>query len=383
MTTNFTQVFINNHNLRATLYSYLNGQDYKELSLVSKRFQRTQKKDYNDLLTLEFERYLKDLEKLQKKKPKKQIKGKTRCNIFSFDKKYLSETFKWTLINDTEQDNKEYKELQQDVIPSKFIKDYSWKIFYSPVIKKYICVSRTLADPSLEFFYKQNQSKKLDDQALKKLDSNEIDYYSLFHDNDNLDISKYDKSANGLLMRQKETQKLIEAQKSEKKAQKITNKQNYIENLPDVKKMSLIMLEGGSMSLGVFECDKEITHRSDHKYVVRGKGGGKRQSVKDKSKSIKSMGSTIRRNNEKKHSDNVQSIMEANMEHLKSSDQILIHAPGENEAILFDEGRALNDFKKENKVRSICQTLKKANYTEVKRIYDDVIKMYIFDDQPK
>jgi len=158
-----------------------------------------------------------------------------------------------------------------------------------------------------------------------------------------------------------------------------------LEKLPaTLKKVAVLMCQGGSFSVGVFEGNKEITHKSDHRYVVRGKGGGKRQSEKDKEKKIKSMGSQIRRANEKKHVEGVNGILEGYMDHLVKSDLILIHAPGENEAIMFDEGRALDKFRKMDKIRSIGSlTGKKANWSEVRRIYEEVTKLYVFDDGAK
>jgi hypothetical protein len=63
-----------------------------------------------------------------------------------------------------------------------------------------------------------------------------------------------------------------------------------------IKKFALILCFGGSFSLGVFENEKCILHKSDKKYVCR-KKAGERQLNRDKQSgsSIKSMGSQIRR----------------------------------------------------------------------------------------
>ena len=52
---------------------------------------------------------------------------------------------------------------------------------------------------------------------------------------------------------------------------------------------SIILCGGGYFSYGLFLKDKEIEHKSDHKYVVR-KKAGVRQVIKDKGKKIISMG---------------------------------------------------------------------------------------------
>ena len=62
--------------------------------------------------------------------------------------------------------------------------------------------------------------------------------------------------------------------------------------------------------MGVFEKDRCLLHKSDHKYVCRGKSGG-RQLNKDKcsGSNIQSMGSDIRRNQEKLHQEKVSNIL--------------------------------------------------------------------------
>jgi len=54
---------------------------------------------------IDFSRYLKKLFK-RSRKPKKFVHGKTRCNIYDFDPKYLALDYKWVLMNETEKDNK-------------------------------------------------------------------------------------------------------------------------------------------------------------------------------------------------------------------------------------------------------------------------------------
>jgi hypothetical protein len=183
-------------------------------------------------------------------------------------------------------------------------------------------------------------------------------------------------------MRQKETLNKISQMQKHTQVTKEDKIMRDLEKLPaTLGKVTVLMCLGGNFSVGVFQGLKEITHKSDHRYVVRGKGGGKRQSEKDKEKKIKSSGSQIRRLNEKKHLESVNGILEAYMDHLVSSDLILIHAPGENEAIMFDEGRALDKFRKMDKIRSIGSlTGKKANWNEVRRVYEEVTKLYVFDD---
>ncbi len=63
-----------------------------------------------------------------------------------------------------------------------------------------------------------------------------------------------------------------------------------------MRKYAIILCFGGSFSFGIFDNGRCILHRSDRKYVVRGKAG-ERQFNRDKQtgSSIQSMGSQIRR----------------------------------------------------------------------------------------
>jgi hypothetical protein len=73
-----------------------------------------------------------------------------------------------------------------------------------------------------------------------------------------------------------------------------------------MKRFGIILCFGGSFSLGIYESGKCVLHRSDRKYVCRQKAG-ERQFNRDKQSGtqIQSIGSQIRREQEKKHVINV------------------------------------------------------------------------------
>lgn len=75
-----------------------------------------------------------------------------------------------------------------------------------------------------------------------------------------------------------------------------------MENLRTVKRIGVILCFGGYFSMALYEKNRCIIHKSDHKYVCRKKAGG-RQLAKDKSTggTISSMGADIRRHQEKLH----------------------------------------------------------------------------------
>lgn len=84
-----------------------------------------------------------------------------------------------------------------------------------------------------------------------------------------------------------------------------------------MKRYAIILCFGGSFSLGIYEKSKCFIHQSDKKYVCR-KKAGERQFNKDKQSgsNIRSMGSQIRRDQEKKHIINVNFILNENREEL-------------------------------------------------------------------
>ena len=125
---------------------------------------------------------------------------------------------------------------------------------------------------------------------------------------------------------------------------------------------SIILCGGGYFSYALFLKDKEIEHKSDHKYVVR-KKAGVRQVIKDKGKKVISMGAQIRRANEKKHQENIEMILKLNEDDLNKCDCIFIQAPGFNKGILIGNNKPLSKYKK--KLYNLPFNLPKANYTNV------------------
>ena len=370
---NITSVLVNNKKIRNILYDFQDTPDILNLSVVNKKIQKSVNSDKHIIRKMDFDRYLAKLFK-RSRKPKKFMHGKTRCNVYDFNPTFLAMEYEWTLMNETEQDNKNQMELVKGVIPYKFLKGFTHRIYYSTLLLKYIVVNRCVTDKNMQFF-----SKKI--RKLEESDE-EIDYYDMLYGDDNLNIENFKDVENGMMLRQKMAHDKLKSKQAAKFEDDELVHSRDLEKLPNLlKRVTIIMCEGGCFSVGVFEKNKEITHKSDQRYVVRGKGGGKRQSIKDKEKKVKSMGSQIRRENEKRHTQSVNSILEGYMDYLHKSDLILIHAPGENEAIMFEEGKSLNQFVKAGKIMSVGSHVgKKSNYSEVKRIYEEVTKMYIFDE---
>ena len=155
----------------------------------------------------------------------------------------------------------------------------------------------------------------------------------------------------------------------------IDNKDDFpLKFISNINYWCIILCSGGYFAYGLFLKNKEIEHKSDHKYVVR-KKAGKRQIVKDKSKNINSMGAQLRRANEIKHKENIELDLKNNQEYLDKCDCIFIQAPGVNKNIFIGENRPLENYK--NKLFNLPFNLPKANYTNICLAYKMLTGCYL------
>ena len=103
--------------------------------------------------------------------------------------------------------------------------------------------------------------------------------------------------------------------------------------------------------LQAYEDMKCVHTCSDSKYVIRKKSGG-RQANTDKRKNVMtSVGSQMRRENEKLLQDHIDEFMEDSKDLIEQSDVIFFHAPGANKLVFLAEGRPL--YKHSHKVKSV------------------------------
>lgn len=133
----------------------------------------------------------------------------------------------------------------------------------------------------------------------------------------------------------------------------------------------IILCHGGNFNIASFNPDGHLEKsNSDHKYVSRKQQGG-RQANKDKSKGgIHSMGANIRRENEKKHSENIESIVSASYQALDRASLIFLHAPGLNYYTFVGEHGHLQRWK--DKIRSVGVTTGKAKLQEAERVFAEI-----------
>ena len=201
----------------------------------------------------------------------------------------------------------------------------------------------------------KSKNNKIDSDSEEE-ENKEEKKYKMFYTDENLDDLKNIDFNNKELMIERQ-RKMLEQM----------NKINIDEFYPlkfvtEINYWSIILCGGGYFSYALFLKDKEIEHKSDHKYVVR-KKAGVRQVIKDKGKKIISMGAQIRRANEKKHQENIEMILKINEDDLNKCDCIFIQAPGFNKGILIGNNKPLNKYIK--KLFNLPFNLPKANYTNI------------------
>jgi hypothetical protein len=105
-----------------------------------------------------------------------------------------------------------------------------------------------------------------------------------------------------------------------------------------MKRIGFILCFGGSFSLGIYEGGRCVAHKSDRKYVCRMKAGQRQfNRDKDSGSQIQSIGSQIRRDQEKKHVINVGEILKEFHKDLSECEVIFLQAPGLNRLFVINE----------------------------------------------
>ena len=282
-------------------------------------------------------------------------------NIFNFRKEFLKE-FSHVKYKD-ENLKLEQKELYQylHVLPkNELILSNNDKT--TAKICKYI-IGYDYFEQSMKDKNKNNKDNSDSDEEKNEQEKR----YQMFYGDENLEDLKNMDFSNKELMIERQ-RKILEQM----------NKINIDEFYPlkfvcQINYWSIILCGGGYFSYGLFLKDKEIEHKSDHKYVVR-KKAGVRQVIKDKGKNIISMGAQIRRANEKKHQENIEMILKLNEDDLNKCDCIFIQAPGFNKGILIGNNKPLSKYKK--KLFNLPFNLPKANYTSICNAFKRLTSAY-------
>lgn len=171
-----------------------------------------------------------------------------------------------------------------------------------------------------------------------------------------------------LLKRQKLLLEKINKSKAENEEHNKKEVMKHVRNWGDV---VIILCHGGNFNIAGFTSQgKCIETHSDHKYVTRKKQGG-RQSVADKqSGTIHSKGASIRRENERKHAENIETMIEESKNVLDRASLIFLHAPGNNYYVFIGDKGYLEKWK--HKVRPVGITTNKAKFQETERVFKEI-----------
>ena len=114
---------------------------------------------------------------------------------------------------------------------------------------------------------------------------------------------------------------------------------------------------------------------------MRGKQGGRQLNADKTKKIMSSVGSQMRRENEKMLQEHIDQYMEESKEYIKEAQVIFLHAPGLNRLIFVSQSGPLGEYA--YKVKAIEFNSKKANYSEavelVKKITE--VKLHLKIDQ--
>ena len=346
---NFPLMFYNKE-IMAHFYPFL---DQKSIERIKNCLKKTGAKETKKKIKEKIKNYIIDFGK-NNEKVKYSITEegilKLFSNIFNFRKEFLKE---FTHVQYKQENlNLEKKELYQylHVLPkNELILSNNDKT--TAKICKYI-IGYDYFDQSMKEKSKNNKMDSDSDEEKKE----EEKKYKMFYSDENLEDLKDIDFSNKELMIERQ-RKILEQM----------NKINIDEFYPlkfvsEINYWSIILCGGGYFSYALFLKDKEIEHKSDHKYVVR-KKAGVRQVIKDKGKKIISMGAQIRRANEKKHQENIEMILKLNEDDINKCDCIFIQAPGFNKEILIGNNKPLSKYKK--KLFNLPFNLPKANYTSV------------------
>ncbi|TNV78763.1 hypothetical protein FGO68_gene3958 [Halteria grandinella] len=138
----------------------------------------------------------------------------------------------------------------------------------------------------------------------------------------------------------------------------------------------LILCHGGKFFLQVFQGSKSLFSKSDSKYVMRKKQGG-RQMNKDKTaKIMSSVGSQMRRENERLLQEHIDEYMEEAKGYIEKADVIFLHAPGMNKTIFISQSKPLGAHM--HKVRAIEFKSKKANYQEAVELIKKITEVKLY-----
>lgn len=203
----------------------------------------------------------------------------------------------------------------------------------------------------------------------EETDDNKYAFLSEKAQVDTNDIDFSDKGA--LLKRQKEILKKIDDHKKSKEA--AFSPFSILGS--GLKNWFIILCQGGKFCIAKISEGKIVEHKSDSKYVQRKKAGKRQINFDKKSSCMTSVGSQMRRNNERLHQEHIEEILKFYKNDLDTADLILLHAPGVNKLFFVGPEKPLRDLR--SKVRTLNLQITTANFTELQKAFEKVMEMKI------
>ena len=205
-----------------------------------------------------------------KTKKNKDIKGNIiKCKIFELTPK-LVEPYDWLWLNTSESENLQLIDALKHTVPSKLLRDFSHSVLYCKEIGVYLCLNRALIDPKMEFFFKLNER-----QREKEGEEEDNPQFNLLEQDQELNIHNFTGIENGMKLRNQIYWEKLEELKRTKEDKETLEDKHLLKKSLEIEKMTIILCEGGSFSIAAFDKEKELTHKSDKKYVIRKKQGGR------------------------------------------------------------------------------------------------------------
>jgi len=200
-------------------------------------------------------------------------------------------------------------------------------------------------------------------------DSNE---YAFLSNKAQFDTANFDFADKGSLL--KRQRKILEQIQDHKKSKEATFAPFNI-LASGMKLWFIILCQGGKFWIAKIENDKIVDHKSDTKYVARKKQGKRQANFDSKSSCMTSVGSQMRRNNERLHQEHIEETLNEYEADLKAADVIFLHAPGINKQFFIGHEKLLRDLR--YKVRSLRFNLKKANFSELEKAMKEIVELKI------
>nr|XP_018902820.1 PREDICTED: ankyrin repeat and zinc finger domain-containing protein 1-like isoform X2 [Bemisia tabaci] len=141
----------------------------------------------------------------------------------------------------------------------------------------------------------------------------------------------------------------------------------------------IMMLGGGHFAAALFKDGEPILHKTFHSYTVRQKQGSSQSSNDNKGSFAKSAGASLRRYNETILAQHIQEITAAWAKEIDSCDFIFYRAVGPGNKKAFFGGKNPPLDKADPRLRTIPFNTKRATFNEVKRVYNCLKSVLVYD----